>query len=98
MVDGDLAEIEHEHLVYPDGLQSLTAAVRGQGIALVPMYLCEDQIESGQLELLSAEVYEYRNRYYFVSPAETRANQALDNLCDWLLKISEAHRNDNTAG
>ena len=98
MVDGDLSEIEHEHLVYPDGLQALTAAVHGQGIALMPMYLCEDEIKSGQLELLSDEVYEYRNRYYFVSPTEARPNQALDNFCNWLLKISEAHRNDNTAG
>ena len=63
MVDGDLAEIEHEYLVYPDEWQSPSAAVHGQGIALVPMYLCEDEIESGQLKLLSAEIYEYRNRY-----------------------------------
>jgi len=92
MVDGDLADIKHEHLVYPDGLQSLTAAVHGQGIALVPMYLCETEIESGELELLSDEVYEYRNRYYFVSPADARANQALDDFRDWLLDISQHHR------
>ena len=98
MVDGDLAEIEHEHLVYPDGLQSLTAAVHGQGIALMPLYLCEDEIESGQLELLSDEVYEYRNRYYFVSPADARANPALDDFCDWLLEISKEHRDNDAAG
>ena len=44
-----------------------------RGIALVPMYLCEDEIESGQLELLSYEVYEYRNRDYIVSPADARS-------------------------
>jgi LysR family glycine cleavage system transcriptional activator len=98
MVDGDLAEIEHEHLVYPDGLQALTAAVHGQGIALMPMYLCEDEIQEGSLELLSEQIYEYRHHYYFVSPADARPNQALDDFCDWLLKISEAHRDDNTAG
>ncbi|MCG6889975.1 MAG: LysR family transcriptional regulator [Gammaproteobacteria bacterium] len=92
IVDGDLAEMEHEHLVYPDGLQSLTAAVHGQGIALVPMYLCEDEVEAGSLVLLSDEVYEYRNRYYFVSPADARPNPALDDFRDWLREISSAHR------
>jgi LysR family glycine cleavage system transcriptional activator len=98
MVDGDLAEIEHEHLVYPDGVQSLTAAVHGQGIALVPMFMCETEIASGELELLSDEVHEYRNSYYFVSPADSRPNQALDDFCDWLLEISKEHRDNDTAG
>ena len=98
MVDGDLAEIDHQHLVYPDGLQSLTAAVHGLGIALVPMYLCEDEIQDGSLELVSEQIYEYRNRYYFVSPADARPNQALDDFCDWLLQISRQHRDDDTAG
>jgi LysR family glycine cleavage system transcriptional activator len=92
-VDGDLAEIEHEHLVYPDGLQSLTAAVHGLGIALVPMYLCEDEIQQGILELLSEQIYEYRNSYYFVSPLDARPNQALDDFREWLLDISKGHRN-----
>jgi LysR family glycine cleavage system transcriptional activator len=92
IVDGDLAEMEHQHLVYPDGLQSLTAAVHGQGIALVPLYLCEDEVAEGSLELLSDEVYEYRNRYYFVSPADSRPNPALDDFRDWLREISSAHR------
>ena len=26
------------------------------------------------------------------------ADDPFDNFCDWLLEISEAHRNDNTAG
>ena len=95
MVDGDLAEIKHEHLVYPDGLQALTAAVHGQGIALVAKYMCEEEIESGKLVLLSDELYEHRNRYYFVSPADARPNQALDDFGDWLLEISRAHRDDS---
>jgi LysR family glycine cleavage system transcriptional activator len=98
MVDGELAEIDHQYLVYPDGLQLLTAAVHGMGIALVPMYMCEDEIQEGSLELLSEQVYEYRNRYYFVSPADARPSKALDDFRDWLLEISKAHRDDNTAG
>ncbi len=92
IVDGNLEEMEFEHLVYPDGLQSLTAAVHGQGIALVPMYLCEDEVETGQLETLSEQVYEYENRYYFVTPTNARPNPALDHFRDWLINISKAHR------
>jgi LysR family glycine cleavage system transcriptional activator len=94
IADGNLEDLEIEHLVYPDGMQSLTAAVHGQGIALVPMYLCEDEVEAGKLELLSDHVYEYRSRYYFVSPADARPNQALDDFRDWLLEISKAHRDE----
>jgi DNA-binding transcriptional LysR family regulator len=56
------------------------------------MYLCEDEVEAGSLVLLSDEVYEYRNRYYFVSPADARPNPALDDFRDWLREISSAHR------
>ena len=98
IVDGDLAEIDHQYLAYPDGLQLLTAAVHGMGIALVPMYMCEDEIKEGSLELLSEQVYEYRNRYYFVSPADARPSKALDDFRDWLLDISKQHRDDNSAG
>jgi LysR family glycine cleavage system transcriptional activator len=94
IADGNLEDLEIEHLVYPDGMQSLTAAVHGQGIALVPMYLCEDEVEAGKLELISDHVYEYRSRYYFVSPADARPNQALDDFRDWLLEISKAHRDE----
>ena len=95
IADGDLDDMGVEHLVYPDGLQSLTAAVHGQGIALMPMYLCEDEIKSGELELLSDHIHEYRSRYYFVSPADARPNQALDDFRDWLLEISKVHRGEH---
>ena len=83
-----------EHLVYPDTLQSLNAAVQGQGIALIPMHLCEDDIAAGKLESVSGQVYEYRGRYYFVSPKDTRPNQVLDNFREWLIEISISHRDN----
>ncbi len=92
VVEGDLEDMDIEHLVYPDGMQSLTAAVHGQGIALMPMYLCEDEIEAGELELLSDQIFEYRSRYYFVWPTDARPNQALDDFRNWLLEISRVHR------
>ena len=94
IVDGDLEEMQIEHLVYPDGLQSLTAAVHGQGIALAPMYLCEDEVETGKLKTLSEQIYEYRKHYYFVTPTDARPNPALDDFRDWLIEASKAHRDN----
>ncbi len=94
IVDADLEDMEIEHLIYPDGLQSLTAAVHGQGIALVPIYLCEDEVATGKLEILGEQIYEYRNRYYFVTPTGARPNQVLDDFRDWLIEISKAYRDD----
>jgi LysR family glycine cleavage system transcriptional activator len=92
IVDGNLDEMDVEHQVYPDGLQSLTAAIHGQGIALVPMHLFEDEVDAGNLEILSEQIYEYRNRYYFVTPKGARPNQELDDFRDWLIEISKTHR------
>ena len=94
-IDGNIDDIDVEHLVFPDGLQSLTAAIQDQGIALVSTYLIHDELESGALEVLGEQLYEYPNRYYFVSPKDVRPNQALDNFRDWLLKISGPFRDDS---
>ena len=92
IVDGNLDEMDVEHQVYPDGLQSLTAAIHGQGIALVPMHLFEDEIAAGNLVILGEQVHEHRNRYYFVTPKGARPNQELDDFRDWLIEISRTHR------
>ena len=92
LVDGKLEDLDIEHQVYPDGTQSLAAAIHGQGIALAPIHLFEDEVESGTLEVLSEQLYEYRNRYYFVAPKDARPNRELDDFRDWLVEISTAHR------
>jgi LysR family glycine cleavage system transcriptional activator len=94
IVDGNLEDMSMEHLVYPDTLQSLNAAVQGQGIALIPMHLCEDDIAAGKLESVSGQVYEYLGCYYFVTPKDTRPNQVLDNFREWLIEISISHRDN----
>ena len=94
IVDDDLENMDIEHRVYPDSLQSLTAAVHGQGIALIPMYLCENEVETGELKILGEQTYEYSNRYYFVSPKDARPNPALDNFREWLVEISKAYRDE----
>ncbi len=92
IVSGNLDDMNIKHLVYPDGLQSLNAAVHGQGIALVPMYLCEDEVKSGKLKVISEQIYEYRNQYYFVTPIAARSNQALEDFREWLVEISKVYR------
>ena len=92
IVDGDLDEMDVEHQVYPDGLQSLNAAIHGQGIALVSTFLFENEVDAGNLVILSEQIHEYRNRYYFVTPKGARPNQELDDFRDWLIEISKTHR------
>lgn len=92
IVAGNLDEMDLEHQAYPDGLQSLTAAIHGQGIALSPKHMFEDEVEAGNLEMLSEQLYEYRNRYYFVTPMNARPNQELDDFRDWLIETSRVHR------
>jgi len=94
MVDGDIDDLDVEHQAYPDGLQSLNAAIHGKGIALVCKHLFEDEVEAGNLEILSEQIYEYRNRYYFVTPEGVRPNQELDDFRDWLIEISKPHRDN----
>lgn len=94
IVDGNLEDMQIEHLIYPDALQSLTAAVHGQGIALVATYLCEEEVGNGNLETLGGQIFEYSNRYYFVTPKGARPSQALDDFRTWLIEISKAYRND----
>lgn len=92
VVDADLQELDIRHLSFPDGLQALNAAAQGQGIALAARYLCADEIEAGELQLLGDSIFEYRNRFYFVSPKDVRPDPALDDFRAWLLDISEAYR------
>ena len=94
IVDGDLEDMQIEHLIYPDALQALTAAVHGQGIALVATYLCEEEVGNGNLETLGEQIFEYSNRYYFVTPKDARPSRALDDFRTWLIGISKAYRDD----
>jgi len=92
VVEGNLDEMDVEHQAYPDGMQSLTAAIHGQGIALVPVYLIEYEIDVGNLIILSEPMYELQNRYYFVTPKDARPNQKLDDFRDWLIEVSKTYR------
>ena len=92
IVKGKMNDMDIEHQVYPDSLQSLTAAKHGQGIALLPTFLFEREIEEGALAVISGKVHEYKNRYYFVSPKHARGSQALDDFRDWLVEISTPYR------
>jgi hypothetical protein len=56
--------------------------------------LFESEVDAGNLKIISAQIYEYHNRYYFVSPTDARPNQALDDFRDWLIEISKAHRDN----
>ncbi len=92
IVKGKMDGMNIEHQVYPDSLQSMTAARHGQGIPLLPTFLFEKEVEDGNLVVLSEQLHEYKSRYYFVSPKRARKSQALDDFRDWLAKISKTYR------
>lgn len=92
IVTGNLDKMSIDHQVYPDPLQTLTAAKHGQGIALLPSFMFDEEVDKGNLAILSDKLHEYENRYYFISPKQSRGSQALDDFRDWLVEISRAYR------
>ena len=81
-------------LIFPDEFQSLAAALQGRGIALVPRYLMETQLQAGQIRMANDESVPSRFSYYFVWPSEARPNPARDAFRDWLLQSFGKYRED----
>jgi LysR family glycine cleavage system transcriptional activator len=83
---------EISHIVLPDEHQSFNAALQGRGIALVPNYLMEEELETGKIEYANPEPVPGRFSYYFVSPEDARPNNALFDFRDWLVASFKKYR------
>lgn len=68
---------------------AMDAAANGQGIALAPRLLLEDEILKGSLAVLWQDKRADQSGYYVVHPATQRPNAARDSVIDWVL--SEAN-------
>jgi len=79
-------------IVLPDEHQSFNAALQGRGIALVPNYLMEEELETGKIEYANPESVPGRFSYYFVSPQNTRPSNALVDFRDWLVASFDKYR------
>ncbi len=61
----------------------IAGAIAGLGAGLVPTYLIEHELETGQLVQLNPEPMSTDNSYYLVTPAGV-ANANVDTLCRWM--------------
>jgi LysR family glycine cleavage system transcriptional activator len=83
---------EIRYIVLPDEHQSFNAAIQGQGIALVPNFLMEEELETGKIEYANPEPVPGRFSYYFVSPEDARPSNALLDFRDWMVASFEKYR------
>ena len=61
------------------------AAVAGLGVALLPIFMIEDELNSGKLEIVSDQFLPTKTSYFLVVP-ETRASlPPVKFFADWVL-------------
>jgi LysR family glycine cleavage system transcriptional activator len=63
----------------------LSAAISGLGVALLPMYLIEEELRSGAVVQLLEQPMTTENAYYVVRPEAKKTHQASDFFQSWLL-------------
>ena len=61
----------------------IAGAVASLGVALIPTYLIERELKSGQLVRLCEPTVTTKNSYYLVTPSN-RHNPEVKLLCDWM--------------
>jgi DNA-binding transcriptional LysR family regulator len=94
VVTDDQFDLENLLSVFPDEFQSFNAALQGRGVALVPDYLIEAELASGEIVHACEQRVPARFSYYFVWPAGVRPNPARDAFRDWLLQAFGRYRDD----
>lgn len=92
VISGHQIDLEDKITAFPDEHQTFNAALQGRGIALVPNYLMEQEIESGEIEYANPEPIPARFSYYFVSPLDPRPHEDLLVFRDWLVASLEKYR------
>lgn len=70
------------------------AAVAGAGVALLPRYLIDPEVQVGTLEVLFPEVPSITHSYYLVYVANTPLVPMLAMFRDWLLEEIRLHRSE----
>lgn len=73
------------------------AAIHGQGLALIPRFLIEDDLKQGRLVPLIEHEFLSDRRYYFIYPEQKSDNTVLALFRAWLDQEATAYRNAQTA-
>jgi len=79
------AKAEHRILQFNQTALAMDAAANGQGIALAPRLLVEDEISKSKLVALWRDASADRGGYYVVHPAGEKASAARDAVVAWVL-------------
>ncbi|SFD14434.1 LysR substrate binding domain-containing protein [Tropicimonas isoalkanivorans] len=64
----------------------ISAAVAGMGVALLPSYLIEEELERGSLVALSDRAMPTEFSYYIMQPESKRTSNATVLFRNWLLR------------
>lgn len=80
---GDTTRLEHGP-VMEDAAELLTAAEKGQGLALARWSLVADDLAAGRLQRVSTQSVHQRAAYYFVAPPHHYAIPKVIRFHDWL--------------
>ena len=85
---------QHHHMAIPHAFQGLrfdqfsmliSAAVSGLGVALLPTYLIEEELQSGLLTPFSNMSMSTENAYYIVRPESKKTQPVAGDFEEWLL-------------
>ena len=68
------------------------AAIQGLGIALIPRFLVEDELDRGSLVQVARHKYLSDRSYYLIYPEQKSGNPALSAFRTWLIVQAQAYR------
>ena len=63
----------------------IAAAIGGMGVALLPTYLIEEELQAGKLAAVFDVALSTENAYYLVTPEGRRGNEAASAFRQWLI-------------
>jgi len=66
------------------------AAVAGSGIALLPRYLVDEEIDDGRLEVVASEFAALKTSYYLILPEARASSRAVQTFAKWLIAETAA--------
>lgn len=92
----DIVGVEQTNLLqgkYFDQFSMIIAgAVSSLGVGLLPTYLIERELSTGELVRLSPETLTTNNSYYLVKPSGQQ-NASVDMLCQWMIECVRSPSN-----
>jgi LysR family glycine cleavage system transcriptional activator len=94
IIPANLTDSDINYMILPDEHQALHAALQDQGIALIPNFMMEEEIEEGSIQFANDQPIPGQYSYYFVSPTDARPNSALIAFRDWLVAETGKYRSD----